>query len=176
MTGLLYKVSEPRDDWSFEPRRFWRAEDWSFSADHPGNGLVEDRVLFAAEFDDINIHLLPRVWRLRVWLDDDERRAGLGRLGYSWAASARAVIFALEADRHAVESFKPTVFAFERSGFVRTPTNEYVSRAPRAAVSAETMSFEEARGRWQFDVVYVVESDALVKTLRSAGVDHQIQT
>jgi hypothetical protein len=175
VTELLYKVSEPRDDWTFEPRRFWRAKDWSFSDDHPRDGLIEDCVLYAGEFDEINIHLLPRVWRLRVWLDDEDRSARLRGLGFSWAARSRAVIFAEEADRDSIESFSPTVFAFERSRFEQTPTNEFVSREPRIAVSAETLALDEARERWRFDLVYVARSDALVEALRSAGVDHQIQ-
>ncbi len=176
MSELLYKVTEPRDDWTFQPRRFWRAEDWSFSDDHERNDLLEDCVLYAADFDDVNIHLLPQVWRLRVWLDDQERCARLRGLGFSWAAGSRALIFALESDRDSVESFSPTVFAFDRSGFEQTPTNEFVSREPRTAISAETMSFEEAVRRWRFDVVYVTDANALVETLQSAGIDHQIQT
>lgn len=176
MTDSLYKVSEPREDWTFEPRPFWRAQDWSFSDDHPRDGLVEDCVLYAAEFDEINIHLLPRVWRLRVWLDDEEICARLKRLGFSWAEGSRAVIFAREADRRSIEAFSPTVFTFDRSGFEQTPTNEFVSREPRTAISAERILLQEAQERWRFDVVYVAEPETLVKTLQSRGVDHQIQT
>lgn len=176
MTELLYKVSEPRDSLTFEPRPFWRAEDWSFSDDQPHDGLIEDPVLYAAEFDEINIHLLPRVWRLRVWLDDEERSSRLNRLGFSWAPSSRAVIFAAEQGRLTIESFSPTVFTFERSGFERTPTNEFVSRVPRTALGVETIPLKIARERWRFDLIYVDEPGDLVEKLRSGGVDHQIQT
>lgn len=176
MTDLLYKVSHPRDDWTFEPRSFWRTEDWSFSDDQPHDGLIEDLVLYVAEFDEINIHLLPKVWRLRVWLDNEERSKRLERLGFSWKTGSRAVIFALESDRESIESFAPTVYAFDRSGFERTPTDEFVSREPRKAVTAETMSFDQAREQWQFDLLYVSDSDELIQSIRSAGVDHQIQT
>lgn len=176
MTELLYKVSEPREDWTFEPRRFWRREDWSFSDDQERVGLIEDCVLYAAQFDEINIHLLPKVWRLRVWLDDEDRSARLKRLGFAWRPGSRAIIFALEADRESIESFSPTVYAFERSGFEKTPTDEFISREPRVAVSAETVPFDEARQHWQFDLLYVADSEALVQSFRSAGVDHQIQT
>jgi hypothetical protein len=121
MPDLLYKVSQPRDDLTFEPRPFWRAQDWSFSDDHPHTGLIEDRVLFAAQFDEINIHLLPKVWRLRVWLDDEERCTRLKQLGFTWKAGARAVIFALESDRESIEAFEPTVYAFDSSGFQKNP-------------------------------------------------------
>lgn len=113
---------------------------------------------------------------MRVWLDDEERCARLKQLGFSWATGSRAIIFALEADRDSIESFSPTVFAFDRSGFEQTPTDEFVSREPRIAVTAEAVALDEARQRWQFDLLYVADSDTLVKTLRSAGVDHQIQT
>lgn len=176
MMNLLYKVSPLRDELTFEPRPFWRAEDWSFSDDHPHDGLIEDHVLYAAQFDEINIHLLPRVWRLRVWLDDEERCRKLKQLGFVWKAGSRAVIFALEADREAIESFLPTVYVFDRAGFQRTPTDEFVSREPRKAISAETVPFHEARQRWQFDLLYVTNSEELIQSLRLVGVDHQIQT
>lgn len=174
MTELLYKVSEPREDWTFKPRRFWRTEDWSFSDDQEREGLIEDCVLYAGEFDEINIHLLPKVWRLRVWLDDEDRSGRLNDLGFSWRPGARAIIFALEGDRESIESFTPTIYAFERSGFEKTPTDEFVSREPQIAVSAETVPFEEARQRWKFDLLFIADADALVQSLRSARVDHQI--
>jgi hypothetical protein len=174
MTEFLYKVSEPRENWAFEPRPFWRAEDWSFSDDQDRDGLTRDSVLYAGEFDEINIHLLPKVWRLRVWLDDEERCARLKDLGFSWSEGSRAVIFALEADRDSIESFRPTIFTFEKSGFEQIPTGEFVSWEPRVAVSSETLSFHAARERWRFDLIYVPDAEALEQSLRSAGVDHQI--
>lgn len=131
VTEILYKVSGPSDDWTFEPRRFWRTQDWSFSDDMPRDGLVEDSVLYAGSFDEVNIHLLPPVWRLRVWLDDEARCERLRTLGFCWAEGTWAVIFAAEADRDEIESFSPTVYTFERSGFEQTPTNEFVSRERR---------------------------------------------
>ena len=184
MTDHLYKVAPPREDWMFQPRRFWRTEDWSSSTDHEREGhvadesaiYIEDQVLYVASFDEVNIHVFPKVWRLRVWLDDDVRTERLRRLGYALRPDARAVIFALEGDREAIEAFSPTVFLFDPDGFERTPSNEFVSREPRTAVSCETMAFDEAHARWRFDLIYVADGEALVESLRSAGVDHQIQT
>jgi hypothetical protein len=175
VTELLYKVSEPRDNWTFEPRRFWRTEDWSFSDDQEREGLIEDCVMYAARFDEVNMYLLPKVWRLRVWLDDEYRCERLRDLGFTWRADSRAIIFALEADRESIESFSPTVYAFDKSGFEQTPTDEFVSREPRIAISAETVPFDKARERWQFDLLFVADSDDLVQSLRSAGVDHQME-
>ncbi len=173
---LLYKVTKPRDDWTFQPQRFWITEDWSFSSEYERTDLREESVLYVGSFEEVNIHLLPKVWRLRVWLDSDERCARLKNLGFSWAGGSQALIFALEADRNLIESFSPTIFTFDRAGFEQIPTNEFVSREPRTALSAETMPFADVLRRWQFDVIYVTDADALVKTLRSARIDHQIQT
>jgi hypothetical protein len=173
---FLYKVSAPRDDWTFHPRPFWRTEDWSSSDHEPRDGYIEDHVLYAAGFDEINIHLLPDVWRLRVWLDDVERATRLEDLGYSWPTGSKAVIFALASDRESIESFSPTIFTFEREGFERAPTDEFVSWEPRTAISAETVAFADVRRRWQFALVYVTDADALRHELESARIDHQIQT
>jgi hypothetical protein len=119
---------------------------------------------------------LPKVWRLRVWLNDAVRSERLRALGFTHRPDARAVIFALDDDRGAIESFSPTVFAFAREGFELTPSNEFISREPRTAVSCETLAFQEAVRRWNFDLTYVPDAQALVESLRSGHVDHQIQT
>jgi hypothetical protein len=172
---LLFKVSEPRFGDRFEPRSFWRTDDWAFSDDHPREGLIEDSVLYAAEFDEVNIHLLPRVWRLRVWLDSKERSRRLRECGFDWRSGARALLFVAENDRADVEGFAPTVFAFKRSGFERTPTNEFISRVAQTAVSKETISIADALARWQVEIRYVPDAAALEEQLRQAGIDHQIQ-
>jgi hypothetical protein len=176
----LYKVAAPREDLTFRPRPFWRTADWSRSsddeADLAGTEYVEDSVVYAGSFDEVNLHLLPNVWRLRVWLDDDLRSRRLRDLGYAWDDGARAVIFALDRDRGAIGSFSPTVYAFDRSGFELTPSGEYISREARVAVSVETLTFAEAKARWAFALVYVTDAEAFAESLRSAGIDHQIQT
>jgi hypothetical protein len=172
----LYKVSEPGHGDRFQPRPFWRTEDWAFSDDHPHGGLIEDCVLFAGEFDEVNIHLLPPVWRLRVRLDNPERRKSLRGCGFESASGSRAVVFVSERDRAEVERFVPTIFAFDRDGFERTPTDEFISREPRSAVSKETIPIAEALSRWHVEVTYVADAAALEAQLREAGIDHQIQT
>ena len=47
VAALLYKVSEPRVDGTFERR----SDDWSFSDDCARDGLVENWVLYGAELD-----------------------------------------------------------------------------------------------------------------------------
>jgi hypothetical protein len=175
-SALLFKVAPPRADPVFQPRPFWRTPDWSSSDDDHRDGYIEDHVLYAAGFDEVNIHLLPKVWRLRVWLDDETRGHRLQELGFRWAEGVRAVIFGHASDRDRVESFAPTVFAFERDGFERTPTDEWVSREPRRAIASETFAFAEARERWGFELIYVSDGERLTESLRAASVDHQIQT
>lgn len=182
MAEFLYKVSAPREDLTFVPTRFWRTEDWSSSTGHEREGrfeghvYIEDQVLFAGSFDEVNIHLLPKVRRLRVWLDDETRCERLSKLGYRWSADSTAVIFAGETDRPVIEAFSPTIFTFERDGFERTPSNEFISRVPREATSQESVPFPDAMARWRFDLVYVPDTGALEQALRGAGIDHQIQT
>lgn len=175
-SAFLFKVTPERGDLEFHPRPFWRTPDWSSSDDDPREGYIEDRVLYAGGFDEVNIHLLPKVWRLRVWLDDDDRCRRLRALGFAWAEGSRAVIFAHALDRGLIESFTPTVFAFEREGFEQVPTSEWVSRSPRCAIDRETFAFGEARDRWGFELIYVFDGEELAASLRAASVDHQIQT
>lgn len=173
--NVLYKVSAPRVDWTFVPSRFWRTEDWLGSDNHPHAGFVEDWVLYAAEFDAVNIHLFPQVWRLRVWLDHAPRAASLRRLGYTWQPTARAVIFARHMDRARIEAFVPTIYTFDPTGFEQTPSNEFVARTPQTALAAETFPFAEAIQRWHVAVIYIADTDALAQSLRANRIDHQIQ-
>jgi hypothetical protein len=173
---LLYKVSEPGHGDRFGPRPFWLTDDWDFSDDHPHDGLIEDCVLFAGDFDEVNIHLLPRVWRLRVRLDTQDRCRRLRACGFQWQPDVRAVLFVAESDRAQVEGFAPTIFAFDRSGFERTPTDEFISRDARTAVSKETIPIADALARWHVEIIYLPDAAAVEQRLRQAGIDHQIQT
>lgn len=173
---LLYKISAPRADLVFSPRPFWRTNDWSFSDDQPHEGLIEESLLFAGRFDDVNLHLLPEVWRLRVWLDDETRVERLAGLGFEVMPGLKALVFAHESDRATIESFRPTVFAFDPLGFERTPSDEFVAREARLALWAKQMSFDEMTEAWRFAVVYVTDRAALEASLRGALIDHQIQS
>ena len=107
-TGMLYKVAAPRDTMVFEPSRFWRTEDWSKSSTRSKPGYIEDCVLYAAEFDEVNIHLLPPIRRLRVWRVAEVERA-LETLGHKPSLDARAILFANKDERGAIENFSPTI-------------------------------------------------------------------
>lgn len=176
MGEFLYKVSAPRAEMTFTPTRFWRTHDWSSSTRSEREGYLQDEVLYAAEFDVVNIHLLPKVWRLRVWLDDDARREGLRALGFAPDGGAKAAIFTADENRDVVESFVATVYTFDAAGFERTPSDEFISRVPRTAMAREDVAFLEAKERWGFDLFYVPDVAALERSLQEAGIDHQIQT
>lgn len=173
--SLLYKVSEPGRGTTFAPRAFWHSEDWSFSDDHPHEGLVEDCVLYAAPFDEINIHLLPPVWRLRVWLDHYERCERLRAMGYAWPEGSRAVIFTSSDNEALIDEFVPTVYAFDRDQFEEIPTGEFITRNGQTAVAVEAIPLPIALRRWHVEVIYVTDTIALEHCLRDSGVDHQIQ-
>jgi hypothetical protein len=67
---MLYKISQARAGNIFEPSKFWRSPDWSISMKVPHEGYILDEVLYAGDFNDVNLHLLPNVPRLRIWLSD----------------------------------------------------------------------------------------------------------
>ena len=73
MTDRLYKVAPPRDGWTFEPRPFWRTEDWSSSSDNQkGDGYVRDEVLYAGGFDEV----FDRMWRFYLQCSEAGFRSG----------------------------------------------------------------------------------------------------
>jgi hypothetical protein len=136
---------------------------------------MEETVLYAAEFDEVNIHLLPPVRRLRVWLTP-ETLAGLQALGYGGMANRRALLLVNEADRQQVESFCPTIFTFERDGFEPTPGNEYVSREPRTALSCETIPMAEAIRRWQIAITWASDLSAVAAVFEQHDIPYSEQT
>jgi hypothetical protein len=66
LPSRLYKVSPPREDMVFRPSRFWRTADWQSSSTRPHNGYIMEDLLYAGDFDEVNIHLFPRVRTCRV--------------------------------------------------------------------------------------------------------------
>lgn len=175
MSDFLYKVSEPREDLTFVPSRFWRTEDWTSSSTRIREGHIEDTLLYAAEFDEVNIHLLPKVWRLRVWVDGHNVER-LRRLNLDWRPGCRALIFCRAQDREAIGTFRPTIFRFAREGFEPVPSNEFVSRSPQTAVGAETIGMLEALERWRVELRYVEDRDEITSLLRGEDISFSVQT
>jgi hypothetical protein len=174
MSDPLYKVSAPRSHLTFEPRPFWRNEDWTKSSSRPRDGYIEEQVVYAAGFDAVSIHLLPKVWRVRV-VFHPETEPLMRELGYVWPPDCRALIFFKEQDADIVWQFQPTVFMFDREGFEAIPSNEFISRVPVRALRSETLSIAEAIARWAVHLVPVADSDALVSTLTERGIKFSAQ-
>lgn len=171
----LYKVSPPRPDMTFRPARFWRTQDWSSSTTRPREGYIEDHVLFAGDFDEVSIHLFPRVRTVRVRGRDAEPST-LAALGLGCRPGARAHIFAPSERAAEVQAFRPTVFRFARTGFVCVRNGEYVSRRPQVAISCETFAMAEALAHWNIDASFVDDLDAVIAALAGAGMYFDEQT
>jgi hypothetical protein len=171
----LYKVASPRADMAFCPNKFWHTEDWESSSSRPCEGYIEDMVLFAGDFDEVNLHLFPRVRTVRVCAVDAEAMQ-LERLGMNCSSGMTAHIFVLRSRKTEVESFHLTIFKFERHGFTRVRRGEYVSWQPQIAISSETLPMRQALVRWNIEACYVDDLDDVVRTLSNAGIYLDEQT
>jgi hypothetical protein len=159
----------------FYPSKFWHTADWESSSSRPRDGYIEDTVLYAGDFDEVNIHLHPRVRTVRVCAVD----AGVTRLqslGMTGRDGVTAHIFVPRSRMDEVESFRPTVFAFEPQGFTNVRRGEYVSWQPQTAISVETIPMQIARARWNLEVCYVDDLDPVIRTLSNAGIYFDEQT
>jgi hypothetical protein len=175
MTTYLYKVSAPRTDHLFHPSPFWHTPEWESSTTSYREGYIKDDVLFAGDFDEVNIHLFPRVRTVRVRSVDADISA-LHDLGVRCTPEKSAYVFVHHSCRKDVEAFHPTIFTFRADGFVRVRKGEYVSWQPQQAISAETISMAEALNRWNVDVCYLDDLDTLIERLNQVGIYFDEQT
>lgn len=162
---FLYKVSPPREDMLFRPSTFWHSSDWKSSTTRERVGYVREELLYAGDFEEVNIHLFPRVRTVRVRSTDADA-AVLSSLGIRCMPGKSAWIFVSQLSREDVESFSPTIFTFQTDGFVRVRNGEYVSRQPQRALSSETIGMPEAFDRWNVEACYADDLDALVSRLK----------
>jgi hypothetical protein len=172
---MLYKVSRARTDNLFEPSKFWRSPDWSVSMKVPHESYILDEVLYAGDFNDVNIHLLPNVPRLRIWLSD-RAVTELKKLDIIVASHYTALIIAQISDWETIETFCPTINYFDEAGFELTPSQEYISRTPQTAIKVETISIFDAIVRWNIELYFVEDYDGLKLSLNSVGVRFSEQT
>jgi hypothetical protein len=175
MGPQLYKVTKPRQDLRFHPSTFWHSADWESSTTRPRDGYIEDKVLFAADFDEVSIHLFPRVRTVRVRAGDVEPDV-LRELEPSCSPGNKAWIFC-PADRRAeVDSFCPTIFSFAMAGFTRVRRGEYVSWEPQQAIACETITIAEAKERWNIQSIFSPDLTLVIDRIRSAGIYFEEQT
>ena len=172
---MLYKVSRARTDNIFEPIKFWRSPDWSISTRVPQASYILEEVLYAGDFNDVNIHLLPKVPRLRIWLSDRVVNE-LQKLDIVVESHYTALIIARISDWETIENFCPTINYFDEAGFEITPSQEYISRTPQTAIKVETISIFEAIVRWNIELYFVEDYDGLKLSLKSAGIRYSEQT
>ncbi len=159
----------------FHPSTFWHTRDWESSSTRHRAGYIEDEVLYAGDFDEIGIHLFPRVRTVRVRSVDADVSSLCG-LGLRCASGKSNYIFIHHSRRAEVESFRPTVFKFNMDGFVRVRKGEFISRTPQQAISAETISIVEAVDRWNIQACYVDDLDDLTARFTREGICFDEQT
>ena len=175
MTTNLYKVSAPQADNMFYPGAFWHTPDWESSTTRFREGYIRDEVLYAGDFDEVNIHLFPRVRTVRVRsVDCDEFM--LRDLGFKYTPGKTAHIFIHRSCKQAVESFHPTIYKFNMNGFVHIRKGEYVSWESQSAISSETITIDEAVMRWNVQTCYVDDVDNLIARLKQVGIYFDEQT
>jgi hypothetical protein len=175
MQEYLYKVSAPRGDRQFYPSPFWHTPDWESSTTRCRDGYIEDDVLYAGDFDEVNIHLFPRVRTVRVRSVDVDV-SSLQGLGVRCTPGKTAYIFIHKSRCKEVESFSRTIFKFHADGFVRVRKGEYVSRKPQLAISGETIPMIETLQRWNIEACFVDSLEDLIDRLRQSGVYFDEQT
>jgi RimJ/RimL family protein N-acetyltransferase len=172
---LIYKVSPPRKNLTFEPSVFYRTADFKSSSTRPKPGYMRDTLLYAGDDREISIHLFPDIDRLRVWLDDENRRR-LAAVGFATEPGKHVAIFANEADQAKIPDFKPTVYSFDAADFERTPSNEFVSRRPVTAVGVEEFTMPVVLERWKIQVIAVPDVHECEYRLKQAGIECAMQT
>jgi hypothetical protein len=172
---MLYKVSRARTDNLFEPSKFWRSPDWSVSLKVPHESYILEEVLYAGDFDDVNLHLLPNVPRLRIWLSGRVIDR-LKKLDILVESHYTALIIAKISDWETIANFSPTINYFDEAGFELTPSQEYISRTPQTAIKVETISIFEAVARWNIELYFVEDYEALKLDLNSMGIKYSEQT
>ena len=175
MDSVLYKVSPPRSDPMFHLSTFWHSPDWESSTTTFRAGYIEDTVLYAGDFDEVGIHLFPRVRSVRLRAQHADPSALLA-CGIEVAQGISSYIFIPEARRAEVEAFHPTIFTFHADGFTRVRNGEYISRLPRRAISSETMPIQHAIRQWRISVQYVSSLDRVLATLAGRGTCCEEQT
>ncbi len=173
--ALLFKVAPPRDDWTFHPSIFWHTADWESSTTKPRNGYQADCVLFLGDFDEINIHLLPRTKTVRV-RSEDTTYATLESCGFRVSSGKSAYLFVSMTARQEIERFQPTIYRFDNPGLENVRKGEYIARTPQKAIAVETVSMQTVLSRWNIEICFVDDLDAVIETLRENGIYFDMQT
>ena len=171
----LYKVTAPRKSRVFNPTKFYRTQDYRSSSPGPKPGYICDCLVYAGDFDEISIHLFPKIHRIRVRNSETSRRK-LSILGFETDPGKRCFIFVNEGDETQIMEFVANVYIFEDRHFTRTPSNEFISRKPVEAIGTESYAMPEILRLWGIQLITVDSVPDLSRILTDAGVVYSYQT
>ena len=171
---MLYKVSKPNHEMLFFPKKFWRSDDWRSSSTKPKAGYIPEEVLYAGDFDEVGIHLLPGVMRIRIGLSD-EQILKLSSTTLQCDFSKKAAIYTEKGNQAIVEAFRPTVFTFSKQGFECVPSGEFVARKPQKAISCKTYTISEALEHWNIGLVFVDDLDVVLREIQAWNISYTQQ-
>ncbi len=171
----LYKVTAPRKTKVFNPAEFYRTQDFRSSSTRPKPGYISDSLLYAGDFEEISIHLFPKIHRIRVRNSRVSRRQLLN-LGIETDPCKRCYIFVNREDERQIMEFEANVYVFEDRHFTKTPSNEYISRDPVEAIRSESYSMPEILRRWCIQLITVDSVPELSTVFSDAGVVYSYQT
>ncbi len=171
----LYKVSAPRESMVFKPSKFYRTEDFRSSSRRPKPGYISDCLLYAGDFEEISIHLFPKIHRIRVRNSETSRRK-LSILGHETDPDKRCYIFVNREDETQIMEFVANVYVFEDRYFTKTPSNEYISIQPVEAVGSESYTMHEILLRWSIQLIPVDSVRVSSRILTDAGIVYSYQT
>lgn len=172
---LLYKVTAPRKSKLFNPTRFYRTPDFRSSSTNPKPGYITDCLLYVGDFEEISIHLFPKIHRIRV-KNTKASRLKLASLGFETDPSKKCYIFAHRKDQGQIMEFEATVYAFEDNHFMKTPSNEYISRHPVEAISSESYTMSEILQRWCIQLILVASVPKLSDIFSDSSIIYSYQT
>ena len=168
-------MTPPRDSNVFHPTRFYRTRDFSSSTKRPKPGYIPDRLLYVGDFDEISIHLFPRIHRIRVRNAECSRHK-LDSLGFETNPDMNCFVFVNSKDQKQIMEFHANVYVFEERHFFKVPSNEYVSRQPVEAIGSESYAMPEILRRWRMQLFWVPSVPELSRVLTDAGIVYSYQT
>ena len=171
----LFKVTAQRKSRVFNPTKFYRTQDFRSSSPRPKPGYICDCLVYAGDFEEISIHLFPKIHRIRVRNSEPSRRKLLN-LGIETDPGKRCFIFVNKGDETQIMEFVANVYVFEDRHFTKTPSNEYISRKPVEAVGTESYAMTEILGRWGIQLITIDSVPDLSRILTDAGVVFSYQT
>lgn len=165
----LYKVTSPKKSNIFEPATFYRSHNFCQSSTKYKVGCIRDKLLYAADFEGVVIHLMPDIYRLLV-KNSSSNFEKLQELGFSFSQEISNIIFVEETNLNLINEFTPTVYFFDSINFTKTPSGEYVSNKPVKATGMRKYSMDECIAFWKIQLIGVKCLKEIKVSLEKKGV------